>query len=136
MKRQEWEFRYTATQLAEAAAKKRDHHRERTAWWITQKEAVMAEIKESGIEVSESVAAQYSNTTMKMAPQVMVRSDLQSKLNECYGKITKHQQIADEYDGWFQVMQGRGHNGVIQLAASTEPYFDLHQDDWLYFFGE
>ena len=125
MQRNEWSFEYTASALAVAAKIKADHHRERLTWWEGQKAEVMAEVKESGIEVSESLANQYSNTTAMNGPQVMVRTDLQRKLTECHTKLKSHDSRIQEYDGWVQV-----------LNANPESRLKLHQDDWLYFFGK
>lgn len=124
MYRHEWTFEYTAARIAEAAGKKRDHHKSRLDWWEAQREAVMAEVKASGIEVSESLAMAYSSTNASVGPQVMVRNDLQRKLTECYGKLKEHEAKIREYDGWHQV-----------LLANSEARLKLHHDDWLYFFG-
>jgi hypothetical protein len=123
MNRHEWIFKYTASKLATAAETKCNHHKERLAWWKQQKEAVMVEVKESGIEVNESLAAAYTKNT-GMGPQVMVRNDLQQKLTECHMKLKEHDQKASEYDGWVQV-----------LTANPEAQLELHHDDWLYFFA-
>ena len=123
MQRDEWTFEYTASKLAEAAATKREHHKQRLEWWNGQKDAVMAEVKDSGIEVSESLALAYASNA-GVGPQVMVRGDLQRKLTECHGKLKEHDAKAREYDGWHQV-----------LTANPEARMKLHHDDWLYFFG-
>lgn len=126
-KRDEWEFDYLASELAEGAARQKVFRTGRVAWWKEAKDKVMAEVKESGLEVSESVAAavsNYANTSMS-GPKVMVRADLQQKLSECHTKIQSHQQAADEYDGWVQV-----------LSAKPEARLQLTQADWLYFFGK
>lgn len=112
MKRDEWAFSYSASELASAAAKKREHHKGRAAWWEDQKAAVMQEVKDSGIEVSESLAT-------------MVRTDLQRKLSECHMKINEHVEKAALYDGWAQVLN--------KNSSATLP---LHSDDWLFFFRE
>lgn len=124
MQRKEWIFEYRASKVAEAAAIKREHHKQRLAWWNEQKNAVMAEVKDSGIEVSESPSASYGNTHMDRAPQVMVRNDLQIKLTECHSRIKAHDTWVREYAGWYQV-----------LSANPEALLKLHYDDWLYFFG-
>lgn len=125
--RQEWEFEYTASKVAEGAAKQRKYRLDKVAWWKEAKAKVMAEIKESGIEVSESVADRISNYTgtQAMGPQVLVRSDLQRKLTECHEKIQTHQQAADEYAGWVQVLRANGEQRV-----------SLTHSDWLYFFRD
>ena len=125
MLRNEWKFNRTAVELAEAAKAKNAHHLERMAWWEDQKAKTMAEVKESGIEVSESLATQYSNTSAMGGPQVMVRNDLQKKPSECHTKIQEHDKKAREYDGWAQVM-----------TAAVPATYDLNNDDWLYFFGQ
>jgi hypothetical protein len=124
--RKEWTFDYTAKALADGARQQLSFRLGRVEWWKDAKAKVMAEIKDTGIEVSESVAADLSNYTKAMhGPQVMVRADLQSKITECHNKIMSHQQAADEYDGWIQL-----------LDANPEARVPLTADDWLYFFGK
>jgi hypothetical protein len=68
----------------------------------------------------------YSNNSRgNGGPTINVRADLQTKLQECHSKIQSHQQAADEYDGWVQV-----------LAANPEARLKLTQADWLFFFGK
>ena len=74
MQRNEWSFEYTASKLAEAAQIKREHHRQRFNWWNKQKDAVMVEVKDSGLEVSESLAMSHSSANPRMGPQVMVET--------------------------------------------------------------
>lgn len=113
-----------------AAEKKRAARADRVKWWRDKKTEVMTEVRESGIEVRESLAdasPSYSNkfsTVSAVGPQVVVRTDLQAKLNECYSKITWHANAMREYHGWAQV-----------LAANPETRVKLNHDDWLYFFG-
>lgn len=125
-KRDEWEFEYTASKLAAGATAQKAFRLSRVKWWTEAKDKVMAEVKESGLEVNESVAAAISNySTQMQGPQITVRADLQKKLQECHSKIQSHQQAADEYDGWVQV-----------LTANPENRLALTQADWLYFFGK
>lgn len=126
--RDEWTFPYTAIKLAEGATAQRDFRLSRVEWWSTAKESVMAEIREKGVTVSESIAANlanYSNSTQAIGPQVTINADLQRKLAECHSKIEAHRRAAAEYDGWVQV-----------LTANPESRLDLTQGDWLYFFGK
>ena len=128
-KRNEWEFEYTASKLAEGAAQQKTHRLSRVEWWKQKKAEVMAEVRESGLEISESIASQsnYANSALAggRGPQINVRADLQQKLGECQQKIASHTQAAAEYDGWVQV-----------LAANPESRLKLQQADWLYFFGK
>lgn len=126
MKRNEWEFEYTASKVAVGAEAQAMFRKSRLEWWEAQKAQVMAEVRESGIEVSESIAAGYQNfSTEMLGPQVVVRHDLQRKLTECHKKIEGHQQRLAEYDGWVQV-----------LRANPEQRLKLTSADWLYFFGK
>lgn len=125
MLRDEWAFDFSASKLAEAAAAKKKRHETRVTWWTEQKTKVMAEVRSEGIEVSESVAANYANKTSdRYGPQVMVRADLQTKLTECHQKIMEHAGKVREYDGWVQI-----------LTANAEARLKLHSDDFLFFFG-
>ena len=127
-KRDEWEFEYTASRLAEGAAAQKEFRLSRVAVWTAAKEKLMAEIKDGGVEITESVAAgmsSYTNSTQSFGPQVGINPAYQKKLAECHGKIQSHQQAAAEYDGWVQV-----------LTANSETRHKLTQSDWLYFFGK
>jgi hypothetical protein len=123
--RHEWQFEFTAKKLAEAAAKKKAHHQSRLKWWEEAKAQVMTEVKDSGIEVSTSVADRYSNKSPNFGPQVMVRADLQQKLSECHQKIQEHYGKVQEFEGWIQVLNG-----------NAEARLPLNSDDYLFFFSE
>ena len=125
MNRKDWEFEYTAKELADAAALKRDYRQSRVEWWEKQKEEVMKEVKESGLEVSESLANGYTSNVGR-GPQVMVRSDLQTKLMECHERIQKHAGAVREYDGWTQVLEAQLPTNKLKLKHA----------DWLFFFGK
>jgi len=122
--RKDWTFEYTARDLAAAAIKQREDRTARKKRWEDQYASVMAEVKASGIEVSESLANAVSNSTYGRGPQVMVRADLQTKLSECHSRIQTHDNAAREYDAWSLV-----------LAANEEARLKLNHADWLYFFG-
>ncbi len=124
MLRDEWGFEFSASKLAAAAADKKAHHEDRLKFWEKAKDDTMAEVRESGIEVSESLAANYSNKSSGHGPQVMVRNDLQTRLTECHQKLSEHAHRVREYDGWIQV-----------LKADPDKRLTLHADDYLYFFG-
>lgn len=127
--RDEWKFEYTAMKLATGAMAQKDFRISRVEWWTEQKSKLMAEIKESGLEVNESLGAlanlSYANTTSANGPTISIRPDLQKKLSECHSKIQAHTQMVAEYDGWVQV-----------LTANPENRLELTQSDWLFFFGK
>lgn len=108
--------------------KQKEYRESRAAAWTEAKQKVMTEIRESGLEINESMAAgmvHYTKSASDYGPQVVVRHDLQKKLTECHEKIKEHQSAIEAYDGWVQV-----------LSANPESRFKLTQADWLYFFGK
>jgi hypothetical protein len=127
-RRDEWEFEYTASKVAEGAAAQKDFRLSRVTWWTEQKDKLMAQVREDGVQVTESVAAKLGSnyaSTQAFGPQVSIRPELQQKLTECHTKIQGHQAAAAAYDGWVQV-----------LSANPEARLKLTQADWLYFFGK
>lgn len=129
-KRGEWEFEYTASKLAEGAVEQKIFRLNRVNVWTEAKNKLMEEIRESGLEVTESMAAAMSSQYQfgnggAGAPTIHVKQDLQKKLQECFTKIQDHSQAAAEYGGWYQV-----------LSANPESRLKLTQADWLYFFGK
>lgn len=118
-----WEFSYDALVLADAARAKREFHQERHDWWLEQQESVMAEIRQSGIDVHQGVGAQYSNT--KVAPLVTVDQTLSRDLAECHERLNFHKSRVVEYDAWEQT-----------LSANGSAMLKLTHDDWVFFFGK
>lgn len=128
MQRKEWTFDYTAAKLSDCSVEKKSFHADKMRYWKEKKAEVMAEVKESGLDVQESLATTANNDVNPIfysgGPKVVVRNDLQEKLTECYRKIKEHGAMVGEYNGWYQV-----------LSANPEVRLSLHHDDWLYFFG-
>lgn len=127
MNRDDWEFEYTAKVLAQAAEAQRDFRKTRVEAWERKKVEVMAKIKESGIEVHESVANSFASYTTSNAagPQIVIDPMMQRDLTECQTKIAEHRKAATAYDGWAQV-----------LNANPESRLKLKHNDWMYFFGK
>ncbi len=123
MKRESWEFPYTADKLLEAATAKSTFHTERLNWWESKKTEVLNTIKAEGLEIDESVALGYSNSGRNTS--VNIRNDLLKDLNECTQKTSEHKVKLQDYDAWIQV-----------LASQGQSSFPLHQQDWLFFFGK
>lgn len=124
MNRSEWRFEYTASKLADAAKAKKTAHEGRKKWWEDKKAEVMTRVRESGIEVRDSVAAVYSNTKGGFGPQIEVDAGMQRDLTECQGKILEHDRLVRDYEGWVQV-----------LSANQEARLSLDHEDYLFFFG-
>lgn len=124
MKRDEWLFQFSNVELATAAKKKLAEHSHKLAWWENKKAETMKKIKESGIEIHDSVASTYSNTKGEFGPQIKIDAGLQRDLTECQTKIRQHFEFIKSYDGWAQVLSG-----------VTDPVLRLDHEDWLFFFG-
>lgn len=130
MNRQDWEFEYTASALAQAAEAQRDFRKSRVAAWSAKKDEIMEKIKTTGLTVHEGVAADMGSTyaisnSNRGGAQVMVDVTLQRDLNECVAKIRSHSDAATDYDGWVQV-----------LKANPESRRKLKHGDWMFFFGK
>ncbi len=127
MNRTEWKFTYTASKLADAAKAKMMHHADRLEWWHKKHEDTMAKVKESGIEVHQAVAAEYShsNVARGVRPEIRIDETLQRDLYECDAKMKEHSAKIGEYDGWLQVFN-----------ANPEARLELQHDDYLHFFGK
>jgi hypothetical protein len=126
MIRDEWVFEYSGATLAEATRIKNEHHRLRLAWWNEKKMNVMESIRSDGLEITESVGARSTSAYVAGArAQILVRTDLQSKLDECSEKIRFHAAKTSEYAGWLEV-----------LGANPESALKLDFEDYLFFFGK
>lgn len=126
MNRDEWIFPYAASKLANAAQAKGIHHEERLAWWNDRKEHTMQTIRADGIEIDESIAEEFSKmSNYARQPSAAIKPELQRDLAECLAKVTEHRTKMIGYEAWAQVLQSQG-----------DSMFDLHHDDWIYFFGK
>jgi hypothetical protein len=132
MIRTEWKFRYSSQALADAAEAKKMHHQARAEWWSKKQEEVIAEVKEKGLEVAESLSMQYGAlnsfvgaSAANKGAQLVVKNDYQTQLNECHTKINQHSGLVKMYDGWIQV-----------LLANKDDRLDLDIEDYLFFFGK
>lgn len=123
--RNEWEFFYSGEALEKAAFLQMQKRQSRVDWWKEKQKELMDQVREGGIEISESMAANYSNTQGLKGPQVVVKADLQTKLNECHTKIQEHSRAVESYSGWVQM-----------LEVNKTAVLKLTHADWLYFFGK
>lgn len=129
MLRLEWKFTRLGGELAEAAQRQLDRRRERLEYWREKKGEVMAKIRESGIDINESMAAQiqnYSSTQFgnRQAATVTIDEQMLEDLNECLDKIKTHDGAVRDYTAWVQV-----------LGSNRNQSLELDQNDWMFFFG-
>jgi hypothetical protein len=123
--RDDWEFEYTARDVAKAAKAQLEYRQGRVKFWEGKKAEVISEIKEKGLDVYEPEADKMSNYTGGGGgAQIKMDPALQLRLTEASNKIRENKQKVAEYEGWVQVLEG-----------NSEARISLTHDDWLYFFG-
>lgn len=131
MMRNDWQFEYTASKLAQAAKEQAEFRMGRVKVWEEKKEEVMQKIRESGLTVHEDIAekmsGKYTNySTLRVGgPQILVDPTMQRDLSECSEKIQTHRKLQKEYEGWMQI-----------LSSNPESRLILDSEDWRYFFGK
>ncbi len=127
MNRDNWLFEVTSARLLDAAKAKREFHTTRLKFWKESQEKCFAEAKEKGLTISESLAgSDYSSVSNRpQGPQIQVDLTYQRQLAEAHNKIGEHMGKISAYDGWIQVLEG-----------NSKASYDLHHDDYLYFFGK
>src|ERR1035437_2749524 len=103
--RDNWKFVYNIDDIKKAALVKQSWHNERFKFWEAKNKDVMDVIRSEGLEISESVAAGYSNSGRNA--QVLVRVDLQTDLNECQSKMTEHRHKYTDYQAWVSVFDAQ-----------------------------
>ena len=92
--REEWVFEYSSNQVLQGANQQKEFRLSKVQWWKAAKEKVMAEIRESGIEINESLAALTYSTTSAMSPKIKVNETLQKQIWNViikYNSINKRQ---------------------------------------------
>jgi hypothetical protein len=131
MNRDQWTFRYNATQLAEATRAKIDYHNKCLEFWDTRREQLIAEIRADGLEVNEKTVlrtnerASIKGRDWTSGGDVMIRNDLRKSLEETYQKLSYHTVRRDQYNGWLQA-----------FTDNPENFHELDMDDWQFFHGK
>lgn len=125
--RDDWTFKYSAGELAVAAAKQLDYRLLRVAAWEKKKGEVMQRIKDSGLTIYESQAEKMSSySDSDNRARVLVDPKYQKDLDEATNKIKEHRLLVKEYEAWVQVLKAQP--GILQ--------YDLKVADWMFFFGK
>jgi len=124
--RDRWTFQYPADKLLEATRAKIAFHKGRHEFWTKKRKETEKTIRAEGIEIDESLTDMSSNkSNYARGGSVQIRNDLVRDLQECVERQRHHWLVIEDYTGWEQV-----------LASQSGHRFDLHHDDWLYFFGK
>lgn len=125
--RQQWLYKYPVCDLLNAAKRKHEHHVSRLKWWMEKRQEVFNAIRsDDGLQISESLVAQYAKTGyLSSGPEVTINPELKKQLGECTDKISIHKNLVDDYAGYVDLLNSR----------PPQEQFDLQIDDWKFFFG-
>lgn len=127
--RHEWKVQYTGAKLASAAAEKKAFHEGRHTWWVEKRQETISKIRSEGINITDSIVDElgksYSSNVSHAKPTIQIDAALQAHLMESHGKMKSHESLIKDYDSWAQMM-----------GAHPDAVFELHQEDWVYFFGK
>lgn len=131
--REDWTFSYLASKVAQGAREQLKFRQGRVKVWEAKKAEVIKQIKKGGLKMSESVAAQLSNSTKynttavrgRAAAEFKIDEAMQQDLDECLSKIEGHKELVASYTAWIQV-----------LEANPNCELNLKHGDWMFFFGK
>lgn len=133
MKRGEWAFNYPVGRVLAGARNKLEFHKGRLDFWEVKRSEVEEALRTHGLVIDESaVGAGYvgtaSNDVNGFGRQTRVSIDpaLQRDLVETVEKVREHRGKVERYGAWIQVLSSQPETNTLEL----------HQDDWIYFFGE
>src|SRR5687767_2171867 len=109
--RSSWEFPYPADKLHAAASTKVEFHQERLAAWEQARDDTMTKIKESGLQIDESVMEDYGKLSYSNSgrrPGVTIDDEMLRDLNESVRKIEEHKGFIADYEAWVEVLAEQG----------------------------
>lgn len=129
MVRKDWKFPYAAADLRDAARQKVEHCIARWSFWSEKEKETLARLKAEGINVDESLAAQFANKSYNRQPSVHIDPKLERDLIEANSKANEYHEKVKVYEGWVAVMEA-------QAQIKPEVVLPLDHEDWLFFFGK
>lgn len=118
MKRNEWTWQKSATDLANAADSQAHYHGTRVAFWKDQRAQAEQDIHDKGLDV------RHRPQTGGDRHEVIVDPELARRLGECDSKIQRHQLSVEEYGQWADALRDAGGRTL-----------ELDHADWTFFYG-
>src|SRR5437762_8877640 len=121
MKRTDWTFAFKVGEVAEAAAAKARHHREREKHWQSELEEAQHDLKQAGTHFRE-----HAVTSGKQI-RVIIDEEKQNHVNLCASKIDMHQRKSEKYESFARALkiQTERVGGEISLDVSDVEFFGL-----------
>ena len=131
MKRSEWTFEYTATDLHTAAEQEYQKRAIRADYWKAERQKVMEELKETGLTISQwdAYTGKEGITKTGISNRVDVEFDekLMTRLRNCEHYLEKARNEKSEYKMWMQVFGDTSPSKTFDLHAVDVAYFGLGQ---------
>jgi hypothetical protein len=117
--RDTWEFRYPVGAIAEANLTRLGYHNGRLEHWRAEREHVLADLRETGLEVrSHQVTGGYDAS-------VVVDPEKAKWLGQVEAKIAEHQRLVDEHARWQSVLMHQPRDTTLDLRADDILFFGL-----------
>lgn len=122
MKRHEWGFEFTASDISKAAAKKAEWHASRAVYWRTQLKVAESQLHEQDAE-GDAALDTLANVTSNYGG---LRDKAQSRVVDVRAKAREHRLKVGEYRLWQELLDRPSRPGLSDT-------FILHRDDVEYF---
>jgi hypothetical protein len=117
-KRIEWVFEYSAEEVLKGARTKLHHHRERSAYWESERALYEMQMKEKGITFRDY------EVTGGHRVEAVVNDELGNRYAEARTKLSHHREKVDEYELWCRALEPLGMK-TLELMVSDIRYFGL-----------
>lgn len=111
--RAEWEFIYTAEEVAEAAERKVKYHGDRAAWWEGESKKAEEELKQKGFE--------YRSRERSMGADIEIVGDpeLAKRVSTSKQKIREHREKEELFSTWVRALKAVTKHGKSQELTLT-----------------
>lgn len=125
--RNDWQFDFTCGAVASAASFESERRDQRIEYWLNEREAIMQEIKDSGLEV-EVFGQGMSKMSIESRAEVRIDAKLQERLAKCEEYLRKARQEKKQYEMFANVLSSQPAEKPIKLQPEDVFYFGLHKD--------
>jgi hypothetical protein len=120
--RADWEFIYTAEEVAAAAECKMKHHSDRAAWWEGESKKAEEDLKSKGFEYRER------ERSMGADLEIVGDPELAKRVSTCKQKMREHRESEEQYSTWVRALKAvtkRGKSQELTLTIADILFFGL-----------